>query len=70
MRSKKVMDRITVIDHEIGKVFQYKIASKFECFEWGWNPDVERCEQFLSGEGHNLANINWMCHNDSEFITN
>jgi len=62
----KEMNKITVIDHEVGKVFQYNIGKD----HLSWNPDVERCEQFLTGEGHNLANINWMCHDDSEFITN
>ena len=60
----KTMNCITVLDFEVGKVFQYTIGKDHLC----WNPEYERCEQFLSGEGHNLKNINWMVHNDEEII--
>ena len=62
----KTMNCITVLDFEVGKVFQYTIGKDHLC----WNPEYERCEQFLSGEGHNLKNINWMVHSNEEVITN
>ena len=62
------MKYITVLDFEAGKVFQYEISA------WGnsnnWNPDNESCEAYLSGKGHNLSNIEWMCHEDNNIITN
>ena len=38
----KTMNCITVLDFEVGKVFQYNIGKDHLC----WNPDYERCEQF------------------------
>ena len=50
------MKYITVLDFEVGKVFQYEIGS------WGnpkeWNPDSDSCEEYLSGLGHNLYKLN------------
>ena len=42
---------ITVLDFEIGKVFQYK---------------VKMCdfEKYISDKGHRLNNCQWMVHND------
>ena len=61
------MKYITVLDFEVGKVFQYKIDS------WGnpkeWNPDSDSCEEYLSGLGHNLGNCEWMVHDSPEIIT-
>jgi len=47
---------ITVLDFEIGSVFQYDIAD--------WDMQTEACEQFLEDKGHNLTNCEWMCHKD------
>ena len=59
---------ITVLDYELGKVFQYEISS------WGnpkeWNPDNDSCEKFLSDKGHRLKDCSWMVHDSSEIITN
>jgi len=61
------MKYITVLDFEVGKVFQYEIGS------WGnpkeWNPDNDSCEEYLSGLGHNLSNCEWMVHDNPEIIT-
>ena len=56
---------ITVLDFEIGKVFQYNIEGL------GFNPDTlhESCEGYLIGKGHNLANCEWMVHSDSEIVS-
>jgi len=59
------MKYITVLDFEIGKVFQY-----------GW-PGItdkhqtvgERCKEYLSGLGHNLSNCEWMVHKNPEVYT-
>jgi len=55
---------ITVLDQEIGRIFQYKIEiSKVELeFESEW------CEDFLIEKGHNLNNIEWMAHDIKEFV--
>tara|TARA_A100000172_G_scaffold23768_1_gene13905 strand:- start:1004 stop:1171 length:168 start_codon:yes stop_codon:yes gene_type:complete len=52
---------ITVLDFEIGKVFQYKIEKM----------DETACdyERFLNDIGHNLSSCEWMVHSDNEIIT-
>ena len=47
---------ITVLDFEVGKVFQYEAPT---------------CdfEEYLSGLGHNLGNCEWMVHDSPEVIT-
>ena len=54
---------ITVLDFEVGKVFQYETMGE------GWNPDSESIEDFLSSVGHNLSNCEWMVHEDGQVIT-
>ena len=54
--SKNSMKYITVLDFEVGKVFQYNIE------EWGI--DAESCEDFISNKGHRLNNCEWMVHED------
>ena len=53
---RKIAKYITVLDFEVGRVFQYKIGEK------GWNPDHESCEEFITNKGHNLTNCQWMVH--------
>ena len=64
---------ITVLNFEIGKVFQYEIGVNDikgdERFK-KWNPDSESCEEFISNKGHNLSNCEWMVHSDPQVITN
>ena len=47
---------ITVLDFEIGSVFQYDIADRYM--------QTEACEQFLEDKGHNITNCEWMVHKD------
>tara|TARA_R110000744_G_scaffold341371_1_gene446608 strand:- start:39 stop:248 length:210 start_codon:yes stop_codon:yes gene_type:complete len=56
------MKYITLLDFEIGKVFQYDI----EVLD---KSDEDVYERFLTNEGHNLSNCEWMIHKDSEIIT-
>ena len=60
----KGMKYITVLDFEVGRVFQYKIDLTEE---QGTACDYER---FISDKGHNLTNCEWMIHDSSEVITN
>ena len=53
---------ITVLDFEVGKVFQYESPMKDDV-------QCEEYEEYLSGLGHNLGNCEWMVHDDSEIIT-
>ena len=61
------MKYITVLDFEVGKVFQYDVG--FQVNKLGWNPDNENCEDYLVDKGHNLSNCEWMVHKDNEIIT-
>ena len=63
VRSPETAKYITVLDFEIGRVFQYKIGKK------GWNPDNESCEDFLTSVGHNLTNCQWMTHEDNDIVS-
>ena len=66
---------ITVLDFEVGRVFQYKISADQidnvcdEHFK-EWNPDSESCEEFITNKGHRLNNCEWMVHDSNEIITN
>ena len=49
-KEREVAKFITVLDFEVGKVFQYEwpgITDKYQNAS-------ERCEEYLSGLGHNL----------------
>ena len=48
---------ITVLDFEVGEVFQYE------------SPMCD-FEEFLANKGHNLGNCEWMIHDSNEIITN
>tara|TARA_R110002050_G_scaffold133765_2_gene256326 strand:+ start:838 stop:1074 length:237 start_codon:yes stop_codon:yes gene_type:complete len=61
---------ITVLDFEVGRVFQYE---NLEHFKDGWNgndkDDRENIEWYLTDiQGHRLSNIEWMLHDDKEII--
>jgi hypothetical protein len=64
VRSPETAKYITVLDFEVGKVFQYDIGVKKN-----WNPDHESCEKFLTDVGHRLNNCEWMVHEDNEIVT-
>ena len=51
---------ITVLDFEVGKVYQYEAPNT------KLNEDYE---EYLSGLGHNLGNCEWMIHDSPEIIT-
>ena len=57
---------ITVLDFEIGRVYQYRISDQKLT---AWNPDEESCEEYLTNKGHNLGNCEWMVHDISKVIT-
>jgi hypothetical protein len=58
------MKYITVLDFEVGQVFQYNIEGL------GFNPDSlhEMCELFITSKGHNLQNCEWMTSDNNEII--
>ena len=61
------MKYITVLDFEVGEVYQYEFGN-VEIH--GTKKDVsEYCEEYLSGLGHNLSNCEWMLHDSPEIIT-
>jgi len=63
---KKTAKYITVLDGEIGVVFQYGISN---VGTWNWNPDSESCEEFLINVGHNLTNCQWMVHENNDIVS-
>ena len=60
------MKYITVLNFEMGRVYQYKIST------WGnsnnWNPDYESIEEYLTSKGHNLSNCEWMTHESNKIV--
>ena len=58
------MKYITVLDFEVGKVFQYKSPIVLN------ETQYEDYEHYLSDKGHNLSNCEWMVHDSNEIITN
>jgi len=63
---------ITVLDYEVGRVFQYK---NLEHFKDGWNgndkDDSENIEWYLGMiKGHRLNNIEWMVHDNDTILRN
>ena len=63
---------ITVLDYEVGRVFQYK---NLEHFKDGWNgndkDDTENIEWYLGMiKGHRLNNIEWMVHDNDTILRN
>ena len=57
---------ITVLDYELGKVFQYKISDQRLT---AWNPDEESCEEFLTNKGHRIKDCSWMVHSEKHNLT-
>ena len=58
---------ITVLDFEVGKVFQYEAPNtSLRTSKISYNED---CEEYLTGLGHNLGNCEWMVHDSPEIIT-
>ena len=64
------MKYITVLDFEVGRVFQYKIESNDfgpHLLEYYDSDDYER---FITDKGHNLSNCEWMIHDIAGIIKN
>ena len=57
----KRVNYITVLDFEVGEVFQYKIGRD-------WLPDNEAFSDFIANEGHNPNKCNWMAHESDRII--
>ena len=53
---------ITVLDFEIGKVFQYELPERQPFEDIGY-------ENYITNKGHNLSNCEWMVHDSAEIIT-
>ena len=51
---------ITILDFEIGRVFQYKIKD--------WDIENESCEDFITRKGHRLKDCSWMVHENGDII--
>ena len=65
------MKYITVLDFEVGKVFQYDL-SKFGddyIFIDENTPQYEELEDIIVDQGHNLGNCQWMVHEDNRVWT-
>mgnify|MGYP001060605057 FL=1 len=56
------MKYITVLDYETGRVFQYDMKEN----DYVRYKDVE---VFLTNNGHNLSNCEWMQHENPQVIT-
>ena len=57
---------ITVLNFEMGRVFQYEFLE-----HWEENEDSENIEWYLTDvKGHNLSNCEWMTHENPQVITN
>ena len=61
---------ITVLDYEVGRVFQYE---NLEYFKDGWNgndkEDNENIEWYLTRiKRHKLNSINWMVHDNNNIL--
>jgi hypothetical protein len=52
------MKYITVLDFEVGRVFQYKVKEL----------DFSDYEQIITDNGHRLNNCEWMVHEDGDII--
>ena len=63
------MKYITVLDFEVGKVFQYDIHGIVDKNEQEITQG-EQMEEYLTIQGHNLGNCEWMVHDSNEIITN
>ncbi len=67
--SPPIAKYIWLLDFEDGKVYRYNISVLCND-ENKWNPDIESCEAFLYGAGHNLGNCEWMVTSEDKPINN
>ena len=54
---------ITVLDFEDGNVYQYDIHGVVDKYEQEITQS-EQMEEYLTMQGHNLSNCEWMVHNN------
>ena len=69
MKKVETAKYITVLDFEVGRVFQYKVESNDfgpHLLEYYDSDDYER---FITNKGHNLSNCEWMIHEEPRVIT-
>jgi hypothetical protein len=60
------MKYITVLDYELGRVFQYEFLE-----HWEEHEESETIEWYLTDiKGHRLSGIEWMTHEKPQIITN
>ena len=59
---------ITVLDFEIGRVFQYKVENCRDFDDEYF--DSDDYERFITDKGHNLTNCEWMVHDIAGIIKN
>ena len=52
---------ITVLDFEVGRVFQYKLENI---------PAKLDGDGYLTNKGHNVTNCEWMVHENKRIMTN
>ena len=57
------MKYITVLDFETGRVYQYEVYDVDQVWQ-----DIDY-EKYLTEEGHNLSNCEWMVHSNNKIIT-
>ena len=53
-----MMNYVTILDFEAGRVFQYKVYLQ-----------EEELVEFMEEKGHNLSNCEWMIHSNPQVIT-
>ena len=58
------MKYITVLDFEIGRIFQYEVPAVLNELVIQY----EDYEHYLSEKGHRLNNCEWMVHDIKEFV--
>ena len=59
----KTVKYITVLDFEIGRVYQYRVVERDEFHA------EDYYEIIITQKGHNLGNCEWMVHDISKIIT-
>jgi len=65
-KEKEIAKYITVLDFEVGRVFQYEFLE-----HWEEHEDSENIEWYLTDiKGHRLSGIEWMTHKNPQLITN
>ena len=65
---KKKSKYITILDFEIGRVFQYKLDFD-ELSNYNNKIIYEDYEEFITNKGHKLNNCEWMVHDIARVIT-